>query len=219
MRYHFILPIILVLGISMYPKGTGDIIIIGGGDIPSEIKGMSGIYLVISTDIEYAKCVWPNYVKVKKYIAPSELSYDDLIGIDGIVICGGDQWQYLNEFKNGEIIQYAWENGINIIGTSAGAMILGEYYFSAEKGGITSEEASNDINVCLGSNFVTLEPLKGVIIDSHFSERNREGRLRKFIEKSGAKIGYGLDEGTGLYICADGYCKKIGVGSVKFLKN
>jgi cyanophycinase-like exopeptidase len=199
--------------ILAYPPKTGTIVLIGGGEIPNELSSYTGSYLIISTDVEYAKTIWPHILNVKKIILPEQLSYDDIAGLSGIVICGGDQWQYLNRL-NSEIIQYAYESGLNIIGTSAGAMILGEYFFSAERGGITSEEACAGKDICLGKNFVCLEPLKGCIIDSHYSQRNRSGRLKVFVDNCGADIGLGIDEGTALEIKNNGICRIFGKGTV-----
>lgn len=209
---HFLLPLFLFALILSQPHKAGDIVLIGGGEIPKEISEYKGSYIVVTTNIAYAMEVWPNILKVKKIIYPEQLCYSDIVGLAGIVICGGDQWHYLNRL-DAAVVQYAYERGLHIIGTSAGAMILGEYYFSAEKGGITSNEACCGVNVCLGRNFVRLSPLKGCIVDSHYSNRQREGRLKVFVEKSGASLGLGIDEATALIYSGD-KTRVVGIGTV-----
>ena len=100
-------------------------------------------------------------------------------------------------------------NGISIAGTSAGLAIMGEYIFTAQNGTITSKEAlSNPLHkrITIESSFFNIDSMKNTITDSHFSERNREGRLITFMARAQARsrnnnfFGIGIDEQTSLSI-------------------
>jgi cyanophycinase len=54
----------------------------------------------------------------------------------------------------------------------------------------------------------------GVIIDQHFRERDRVGRLMSAVAMNPAIIGLGLDEDTALEINALGACRVWGSGSL-----
>jgi len=133
---------------------------------------------------------------------------------EGVWLAGGNQWDYLGgwpqEFK-ALLGQLATEN-VSMGGTSAGAVSLGEAAFDAQHGTITSPEALTDpsnskISISYPSFY---QPeLENILIDSHFSERNREGRLLAFLarfklEKDRSTVlGVGLDEGVAVVIHAD----------------
>lgn len=110
---------------------------------------------------------------------------------EAIWFAGGDQWNYINYFKNTEV-----ENLINdhinvkqgvIGGTSAGMAILAEYYFSAENGTISSADAlanPYDHMVALGaSDFLNIPHLENTITDTHFDSPVRKGRSAAFLAR------------------------------------
>lgn len=204
------------------PIKPGEIILSGGGSIPLPVvnwikkRAPIGKYLVI-TCYPDSKDKWIKLFENAIFILPEDFAKTSLINISAIIITGGDQFEYINRLS-GKAIQNAHEKGVLIMGSSAGAMILGEFFFSAEKGTITSEEACRNERVCLGSKFVTIKCLKGIIVDTHFQAREREARLKIFIEKSGAEIGIGIDEDTALCIDGNQFCV-LGEGSVKFYPN
>ena len=55
-------------------------------------------------------------------------------------------------------------------------------------------------NVWTGSvlteDFLDIDLFNGIIFDTHFSERDREQRLKDFINQSSCTIGIGADENT-----------------------
>jgi len=220
-----ILAAILLILIQILTSSNkhGAIVLVGGGEIPPQAISWLNkyvnhkTYLVISYNTENSsrwKALFNNVV----FVLPEEFEKHSLDNIGAIVIDGGDQWKYLNRL-NGRSIQNAHEQGIPIMGTSAGAMILGEHYFSAENGTISSEEVSkHEHKICLGKNFVNIHCLKGFLIDTHFKERNRHGRLLAFIEKSGATTGLGIDEETAICINNKEFLV-LGKGTVKIINN
>jgi cyanophycinase len=59
--------------------------------------------------------------------------------------------------------------------------------------------------------------LPGVIIDQHFEQRNRLGRLLALVAQSPALIGMGVDEDTAALVSPSGVLEVIGKGSVTLL--
>jgi cyanophycinase-like exopeptidase len=110
---------------------------------------------------------------------------------EGIWFAGGDQWNYVSYWKNTPIDSLINEailtKNIVIGGTSAGMAILGDYYFSAQNGTITSDEALNNpyhLNATIGTDqFITSPLLSNIITDTHFDNPDRKGRLSVFLAK------------------------------------
>lgn len=211
----FLLAISLGLGIIIFPallptqdrkEQDGPIVLVGGGNVPNEAvrwfkeRVKRGGYIVVTYDFDYSSR-WITLLSSLdiRFVLPENFDKVELAKIGGIIIDGGDQWKYVNRLS-GEAIQKAHEMGIPILGTSAGAMILGEHYFTAEKGSIGSDEIDQVEKICLGKKFVTIRHLQGTLVDTHYTERNRQKRLNVFIERSGANYGLGIDEHTALCI-------------------
>jgi cyanophycinase len=152
---------------------------------------------------------------------------------EALFIAGGDQWDYVNYWKN-----TATEDAINYLlntkhvtvgGTSAGLAVLGAAYFSAQNGGITSAQAlANPYHraVALGSNdFIAAPNMQNTITDSHYSQRDRQGRHITFMARLMKDFTYttikgiGIDEETAVCINENGIGNVIGKNSAYFLKN
>lgn len=152
---------------------------------------------------------------------------------EALFIAGGDQWNYVNYWKN-----TATEDAINYLlntkkvsvgGTSAGLAILGAAYYSAQTGSVTSAQAL--INpyhryVTLGqADFLTHPFMLNTITDSHYSQRDRQGRHITFLARLMKDFSYstvkgiGVDEQTAVCIDETGIGKVYGTNSAYFLKN
>jgi cyanophycinase len=59
--------------------------------------------------------------------------------------------------------------------------------------------------------------LPGVVVDQHFDQRNRIGRLLALVAQSPALLGIGLDEDTAAVVSPNGVMEIIGRGSVTVL--
>ena len=59
--------------------------------------------------------------------------------------------------------------------------------------------------------------LPGVLIDQHFEQRNRLGRLLALVAQSPALLGIGIDEDTAALVSPSGVMEVIGKGSVTLL--
>ncbi len=143
-----------------------------------------------------------------------------------VFIAGGDQQDYARFWTNSDMeftVQDLIQNKkITIGGTSAGAMVLGGVYFDAAFGTFTAQDAMMnplDPRVSLRPGlFGTPSILKNRMIDTHFRQRNREGRLMTFIAKAGYDTysGIGIDEQTALIIDHHGIATVYGVGFAWF---
>ena len=146
-----------------------------------------------------------------------------------IFITGGDQWNYIRYWKGTPLataIHEAVKRGVPIGGTSASLAIQGQYSFSAEMETITSAQAlANpfDLHLTLESSFLKLPNLEGVITDSHFSRRDRFGRLLAFLARiaqdTGAAKGVGIDERTAILLEPDGSATVTGEGAAYFVSS
>lgn len=145
---------------------------------------------------------------------------------EGIFIAGGDQATYVKAWKGTGVdraLHAAWRRGAALGGTSAGAAILGRFSFTAMEGTITSTIAARDpyhSGVTLDAAFLRLPFLDGALVDTHFHERDREGRLLAFMGRivadqwHEAPLGIGIDEGTALTIARGGRGRVYGKGKV-----
>lgn len=185
-------------------KQTTPLVLVGGGSIPKDavewIKNKCTIkkFLVITCNPEASIKKWSPHFDLEVCL-PENTSKVDLSLIGGIIIEGGDQWNYITRLDK-MFIENAYKSGKPIIATSAGAQILGQFCFTAQEGSISSEEALADSPKIHLLNFLNIESLVDTFVDTHFTERDRFDRLKVFMRKSGVKRGYGIDEATALCI-------------------
>ncbi|MCU0686418.1 MAG: cyanophycinase [Polyangiaceae bacterium] len=148
---------------------------------------------------------------------------------EGIFLAGGDQATYLAAWRGTRVeraLQDAWARGAVVGGTSAGCAVLGEFVYSAENGTVFSSEALADpfdFRVTLEPDFLRYPPLRNVLTDTHFKQRNRMGRLAAFAarlhEDGTAAVvrSLGVDERTALLVDADGFATVAGQNHVYVL--
>lgn len=153
---------------------------------------------------------------------------------EALFIAGGNQWDYVNYWKNS-----ATEDAINYLintkkvtvgGTSAGLAIMGSAYYSAQTGvSVTSAQTLSNpynVNVTLGQNdFIASTFMQNTITDSHYSQCDRQGRHITFLARmmkdfnyAGIK-GIGIDEQTAVCIDQAGAGKVYGINQAYFLQN
>lgn len=129
---------------------------------------------------------------------------------NGIFFTGGNQLRIttlLGGTSVARLIRQQNANGVHVAGTSAGAAILSEHMIAfGEEGG--SARAGS----------VRLAPGLGLtnrfIIDQHFRQRDRLGRLATALAFNPFAIGIGLDEDTAAFIGPDDTLEVEGSGSV-----
>jgi cyanophycinase len=152
---------------------------------------------------------------------------------EALFIAGGDQWDYVNYWKNSgteDAINYLINTKhVTVGGTSAGLAVMGSVYYSAQTGSVTSAQAlSNPYHryVTLGQNdFIAAALLQNTITDSHYSQRDRQGRHVTFMARMMKDFSYtsikgiGVDEQTAVCIDATGIGKVYGTNTAYFLQN
>ncbi len=148
-----------------------------------------------------------------------------------LFIAGGDQSDYTGYWKGTKVmsaINYLInEKKVPVGGTSAGAAILGNYYYTGERGSVTSTQAlANPYhqNITLGrDDFLRVPYLQNVVTDQHFSQRDRQGRTAVFlarIMKDWGQVPFGIavDEATAVCIDENGLAEVVGRNKAFFLK-
>ena len=128
----------------------------------------------------------------------------------GIFFAGGSQLklsQYFPGTPLGDAVHRAHSRGAVIGGTSAGASVMSEFMISLGGEGATPKQRLSQISSGLGL-------LKGVIIDQHFAQRARYGRLMSVVAVSPNLIGLGIDEDTAIEVGTDRVFTVHGRGSV-----
>ncbi|WP_052158179.1 cyanophycinase [Lacinutrix jangbogonensis] len=149
--------------------------------------------------------------------ATDEYVLDKIEKAEAIWFAGGDQYNYVNFFKD-NAVAVALNNFINtkqgvIGGTSAGMAILGSAYFSAENGTVTNTQALANpyhTRMTLGYNdFLNVPFLNNVITDTHYDDPDRRARhtvfLARFAKDNNARsFGIACNEYTAVCIESDG---------------
>jgi cyanophycinase len=134
----------------------------------------------------------------------------------GIFITGGDQSR-LVELLTGthvmEAIRDANARGVVVAGTSAGASIVGAHMM-VPGNGETGETAARKGMVDVVAGFGLLQD---VIVDQHFSQRGRIGRLLAVFAANPGMLAVGLDEDTAVVINGDAQLETLGSGMVTLL--
>ena len=114
----------------------------------------------------------------------------------GVFISGGSQLrlsQLLPGTPLGEALHRAHDRGAVIGGTSAGASIMSDFMISMGDEGIMPRQRASQISAGLGL-------VRGVVVDQHFDQRSRYGRLMSVIAPSPHLLGIGIDEDTAMVV-------------------
>ena len=154
---------------------------------------------------------------------------EKIASAEAIFISGGDQAKYVNYWQHTPVqqaINEAIQHGVPVGGTSAGLAVLGEFAYSAQADAANDPDLSSAMalqnpflpRVTIDRNFLAIPALRNTITDTHFSRRDRMGRLLVFmarIMQSGdAKDvrAIAIDEHTAVLLNPDGHGKILGTG-------
>jgi cyanophycinase len=127
----------------------------------------------------------------------------------GIFFSGGDQLRITSQIGDTGIeakVRALFERGGVVAGTSAGASVMSETMLIKGTSKITHR--IGDLHMAPGMGLI-----RDVIIDQHFAERGRFGRLIGAIAHNPRVLGLGLDEDTAAVVEGDRF-KVIGSGAV-----
>jgi cyanophycinase len=128
--------------------------------------------------------------------ANGEAPLDVLEGATGIFLTGGNQMRLstlLGGTRAATIIRQRNDEGAVVAGTSAGASILSSHMVAFGASGSTPKQRMAQMVAGFG-----LVP--EVIIDQHFRQRDRIGRLLALVAYNPGLVGLGLDEDTAALI-------------------
>ena len=128
----------------------------------------------------------------------------------GIFFTGGNQLRITTMLGGTEVarlIRARNAHGVHVAGTSAGASVLSEHMiaFGSEGGSPTAGSVRLAPGLGLTNRFV---------IDQHFRERDRLGRLLAALAYNPFVVGIGLDEDTAAFIRPDNTLEVEGSGTV-----
>jgi cyanophycinase-like exopeptidase len=145
---------------------------------------------------------------------------------EALWMAGGDQAKYISFWKDKPVedaLRYLVEEKNAVIGgTSAGMAVLGEAYFRAANGTVTSAEAlANPFNnrVDLGyADFLDCHFLQNTITDTHYDDPDRRGRhftfLARLTQSTGERFrGIACEEYTAVCIDTVGIARVFGGNS------
>jgi cyanophycinase len=137
-------------------------------------------------------------------------SADLLQSATGIFLTGGNQLRLsliVGGTRLGDAILEANRRGAVVAGTSAGASAVSTHMMAFGASGATPKHRMAQVSAGLGL-------LPGLVIDQHFEQRTRLGRLLAVVAQSPSLLGLGLDEDTAAIVFADSSLEVIGRGAV-----
>jgi cyanophycinase len=155
----------------------------------------------------------------------NQLVLNSIRNAEVIFFAGGDQCNYVSFFRlNGiqRAVRAVYERGGAIGGTSAGQMIQSEFVYDACTGSTTSAQALADpytASISFTYDFFRWSHLSATISDSHFSQRDRMGRLMSFLARqvkdgySNAALGIAVNERTSVVVDVNGIATVMGNGN------
>ncbi len=136
---------------------------------------------------------------------------DDAVAV---FFTGGDQLKITSQIGDTPVyerIRRIYESGGVIAGTSAGASVMCETMIvGGESEG--SHRVEDSLKLAPGLGLI-----QGVIIDQHFAERGRMGRLLGAIAQNPKNIGLGIDENTAIIIEREQSFYVLGDGAVSVI--
>ncbi|AKA71076.1 cyanophycinase [Clostridium scatologenes] len=127
-----------------------------------------------------------------------------------IFFTGGDQLRITSLIGGTPLctkMKEVYEKKCIFVGTSAGASVMSDTMVVTGP----NEESPRKCTLKMAPG---LGLIKGVIIDQHFAQRGRIGRLLVGIAENPESLGIGIDEDTAIEVYDDGKFKVIGSGAV-----
>ena len=128
----------------------------------------------------------------------------------GIFITGGNQLRLSTSLGGTPIAQTIRKlnaGGVHVAGTSAGAAIMPEHMIAGGPTGALPNEQGVTFAPGLGL-------INKVLLDQHFSQRNRLGRLLSAVSYNPFASGLGICEDTAAFIGPDDMLEVVGSGSI-----
>jgi cyanophycinase len=218
-------------------RGKGTLLIVGGhedkkGDkliLCELVRLSSSAPLVVATlaSRDAAAELWENYRRIFTDLGAEQIAHLDIESrgeagnaarlevvarAGAIFFTGGDQLQLTSQLGGtplcDHIQAFYYERGGVIAGTSAGASVMCETMLVSGNGDET-HKIGDTLRMAPGLGFV-----KDMIIDQHFAERGRIGRLLAAVAQNPRLLGVGIDEDTAIVIEGEESFRVLGSGAV-----
>jgi len=213
----------------------GKLLIIGGAEdkekeckilkrFVREAGGKESRLTVLTAATEYPGQVGAQYKELFQHLGAAEvqvldvaertsannerISYE-LEKATGVFFTGGDQLRItgiLGGTRLGRTLHRLYERGVIIAGTSAGASAMSDTMIVGGEAGTAKKDT------------LTMAPglglLHSVVVDQHFAQRGRIGRLLSAIAQNPYVLGVGIDEDTSILVYSDGRFTVVGSQTV-----
>lgn len=212
---------------------SGCLIVIGGREDKEDqmqclkevaIRVGRGKLVVASLASTMPRELWADYRRIFKSLGVKSIKHlhvetheearmtknvDLLDGADGVFFTGGDQLKITTRIGGtpvyGKILEIFNRGGV-IAGTSAGAACMGETM-------LVGTENLESHKVGTWSMAPGLGLIKETIIDQHFAQRGRIGRLLGAVSMNPGILGIGIDEDTAIMV-SGGEAEVVGANAV-----
>ena len=213
----------------------GPLVIIGGAEdkegectilreFVRHAGGLQARIVVMTVATEIPREVGDNYIRVFERLGVEDVRIVDTVSrkdatastaVDaiekatGIFFTGGDQARITSILKGTEIdvaIHKRFSEGAVVGGTSAGAAMMPDVMIV--EGDSETNPRMEIVKMGPGMGF-----LPGVVIDQHFAQRGRLGRLLSALAQQPVVLGFGIDENTALVV-KDNQVEVVGEGAV-----
>jgi cyanophycinase len=145
----------------------------------------------------------------EELLTDSRLSLLD--GARVLFFAGGDQMKITTRFGGTPLcdrMRELYQEGATIAGTSSGASVMTEVMMAAGEAD-ASNEVGGSLRLAPGLGLVA-----GIIIDQHFAERGRIGRLLGAVAQNPRLLGVGIDEDTAFVLDGHEQGSVVGSGAV-----
>ncbi len=218
--------------------GQGTLLIVGGHEDKQGdrliLRALAdrcgdGALVVVTVASDLPDEVWADYEPVFRDLGVRDVRHlhvtsrgearDDAVlqlldGATVVYFTGGDQLNLtslLGDTPIYERVREIYEGGGTVGGTSAGASVVCETMMVSGSGD-ESHRIGGALQMAPGFGLI-----QGVIIDQHFSERGRIGRLLGAVAQNPRILGIGIDENTAIMCDPTACFRVLGAGAVTVL--
>jgi cyanophycinase len=220
-------------------KNKGNLIIIGGhenkdgqADILEKVKGYANrgknCLVIVTVATQTPGEMAAEYTKVFKDLgvrnvdvldvhtrddAYADEAVEKIMKASVVFFTGGDQLRLTSQIGDTPVFRCMrdlYRDGATIVGTSAGAAALPETMLISGP----SDESYDAFALGMAPG---LGLIHDVVIDTHFAERGRIGRLLAAVSQNPRILGIGIDEDTAVIVEGDEAFSVIGSGAVYVL--
>lgn len=186
-------------------SGKPLIVLTAATDYPEEV---GGVYKNVFKKLNYTDI---KIIHVKeREDANREDFCKEILNSGCVFFTGGDQLKITSLIGGTnmlESLKEAYRNGTLIVGTSAGASCVCSTM-------VVSGMDDNSPRKCTIKMAPGLDIMRGVLIDQHFAQRGRIGRLLSAIAQNPEMLGIGIDENTAIVLEESSILSVIGSGAV-----